>query len=611
MSLPVDEIVCGDAFEVLKTFPEESIDLVMFSPPYWGLRDYKIPKVDDVFAVGGLGLESHPSQYIKRMVVLGSLLKRVLKKSGSMWINMGDTYFGGKGKSGSATPNETDLRINTLQRGYQELEIDRPQNIAKQNGYWLQPKQKLLIPERVAIALQEDGWILRNDIIWHKPNHMPASVKDRLTSSWEHLYFFVKSRRYFFDLDAIRQPHKEVTFQRAKYGRKTESSALTTDFKETSAAFKKGGLFDWQKEHGMEPNPLGKAPDDTISYEGKFDGFGFESEKFGSPRARNERKEKHGMNSPHRMRDDPQQYLAIDPSRPSDLSHPLGKNPSDTIEASPTFKRPSWASTPGHSFTHERQFEKGTNEDFWSLTTQPFKGAHFAVYPEKLCENPIKAACPQWICSVCGKPKTRITNAESRMKIKNLMFSIEEFGVYLKRKREEKGLTSNEVASYFPSISGGITGCVWNWENGLNIPTMKQYKKLKQILDLNSHFDFLLDSSLRESEMEYIPRRNPELAHKEPKAYPSDKLCAPRPQGMKYGEAVAIRRTVGWSSCNCNAPFTNGIVLDPMCGSGTTLIVARKFCRHYIGIELNPSYVEMAKKRLATIPKRLDLEVEN
>jgi len=367
---------------------------------------------------GSFGLEPHPQLYVEHLAYLCRLLKRVLKKTGSLWLNLGDTYFGGGGGNYGKSLDSKNIRDGCHTTNFL--------NRIKEDNGWLQPKQKLLIPERVAIALQEDAWILRNDVCWHKPNHMPSSVKDRLTNSWEHLYFFVKSRKYFFDLDSIRQPHKTAN---ELFTRKT-------------------------KPFGKAGSPQHRDASVNESYYGKFDGFAEESERFGSSRARNERK---GFDYDGKWKDN-EQYMnemqqRINDRRASGIPHdsalssPLGKNPSDTIVTRSLNPNKEYKSRDPERHVNLSGSNVG---DFWSITTQPFKGAHFAVYPERLCEMPIKAACPK-----------------------------------------------------------------------------------------------------------------------------------------------------------------DGVILDPMCGSGTTLLVARKLCRNYIGIELNPAYVEMARKRIAQIPERIDNMLTN
>lgn len=191
--------------DVTKDFPlpDSCIDVVITSPPYWGLRDYGVD--------GQIGLEKHPQEYIDKLVGVAREIKRVLKKSGSFYLNLGDTYFGGH--SGGVHSEKSTFRKSKNDKmltaqDYQRRHISDGSN-------WLQPKQLMLIPSRVAIALQDDGWILRNTIIWHKPNPMPSSVKDRLNNTFEYVFHFVKNRRYYYDLNAIREPHKIESIERA------------------------------------------------------------------------------------------------------------------------------------------------------------------------------------------------------------------------------------------------------------------------------------------------------------------------------------------------------------------------------------------------------------
>jgi len=204
--LPLNQVLCGDNREILPTLPCDSVDLAVTSPPYWGLRDYGHEDQ--------LGLESHPQLYVDHLVEICREVKRVIKPTGSFWLNLGDSYYGSRGNN-SDYPQTKNQRISSgmpsksLATGF--------------NSNWLQPKQLLGIPWRVATALQEDGWILRNCVIWFKPNHMPESVRDRLTKSYEFFFFFVKSKKYYFDLDAIRIP-QQTKGDYADYSGKLELS---------------------------------------------------------------------------------------------------------------------------------------------------------------------------------------------------------------------------------------------------------------------------------------------------------------------------------------------------------------------------------------------------
>lgn len=156
-SLKTDRVICGDALAVLRTLPGECIDTIVTSPPYYRQRDYA--------AGDQLGQEATPAEYARRLVAILAECRRVLRSAGSLWLVLGDKYVGG---------------------------------------------EQLGMPWRVALAMGDEGWRLRSDIIWHKPNAMPSSVKNRPTTDHEYIFFFTKDADYFYDADAIREPH--VTF---------------------------------------------------------------------------------------------------------------------------------------------------------------------------------------------------------------------------------------------------------------------------------------------------------------------------------------------------------------------------------------------------------------
>lgn len=192
-----DKILQGDVTDQLRKLPGEIVDCVVTSPPYWSLRDYGVE--------GQIGMEDHPQQYVDKIVEVFDEIKRVLKPAGTVFLNLGDTYYT---KSGSNFKGSTDA----FSAQADKVGIRNCNELREKfcDGKWLQSKQKLMIPERVAIKMQEHGWILRNSIIWYKPNHMPASVTDRLTGSYESVFFFTKSQSYYFDLDAIREESHTV-----------------------------------------------------------------------------------------------------------------------------------------------------------------------------------------------------------------------------------------------------------------------------------------------------------------------------------------------------------------------------------------------------------------
>ena len=196
----------GDSLEILRQMPDQSVDCCVTSPPYFGLRDYG--------AEGQYGLEASPVEYVETMRALFAEVRRVLTDDGTLWLNLGDSYYSGRGNPG---PNSDD-RKQVARRGWVRP-LDRP------SQSWAKPKDLLGIPWRTAFALQDDGWILRNEIIWSKPNGMPESVTDRLASKHEHVFMLSKSRNYWFDLDPIRECHTEVSVARSRRNRFAEDQS--------------------------------------------------------------------------------------------------------------------------------------------------------------------------------------------------------------------------------------------------------------------------------------------------------------------------------------------------------------------------------------------------
>src|SRR5690625_1309440 len=197
----------GDAHDVLQRLVPASVDCIITSPPYFGLRDYGVD--------GQIGAESSPGEYVARMVDLFREARRVLADDGTLWLNLGDSYGPGKSLMG--------------------------------------------IPWRVAFALQDDGWILRNDIIWSKPNAMPESVTDRLSNRHEHLFMLAKSRRYWFDLDAVREPHEEKSLYQQEVARRRPHASGKSGAQIVPGQAAQSGMA----AGGRELNPLGRNPGDV------------------------------------------------------------------------------------------------------------------------------------------------------------------------------------------------------------------------------------------------------------------------------------------------------------------------------------------------------------
>ncbi len=457
------EIKQGHVLEVLKQMPDESVHCVVTSPPYWGLRSYKtepqvwgdeaghahewnnqtriasgqsyganasstlttgttqvrreevqkeigqrIPVQTAICACGAwrgeLGLEPTPELYVQHLVEVYREVKRVLRKDGTCWLNLGDSYVGGKGASGQASPDYQQHRLEagvSLNQAHQHLGLrTRPtDDRAMLRATGLKPKDLVGVPWETAFALRADGWHLRSDVIWAKPNPMPESVTDRPTRSHEYVFLLTKSARYYYDTEAAKEP---VT-----------------------------------------------AP---------------------GRRSGNVRRKVAGQDGGAR------------------LNTHLGSSV-------------PWMDTMG----------KRNRRSVWLITPRPFRGAHFAVFPEQLVEPCILAGTSaKGCCATCGAPWGRVVNRKS----------------------------------------------------------LERYE---------------------------LPQNDPRYR---PARYEGkyDTLRGHAGTGMRYSAA----ETIGWQpTCSCPAgdpvPCT---VLDPFAGSGTTGVVALKLGCRFLGIELNPDYIQIATQRI-------------
>ena len=199
--MSTQRIIPGDCIAGLRTLPDASVHCCVTSPPYWGLRDYGHD--------GQIGLESTPEAYVARMVEVFREVRRVLREDGTCWVNLGDSYAGGGGFAPDAPCNvarremiaEGDCKQGAFNLSQRQHTRNKSGGIKPQGT--IKAKDLCGIPWRVAFALQADGWWLRQDIIWHKPNPMPESVTDRCTKAHEYVFLLTKSERYWYDADAV------------------------------------------------------------------------------------------------------------------------------------------------------------------------------------------------------------------------------------------------------------------------------------------------------------------------------------------------------------------------------------------------------------------------
>lgn len=297
-------ILLGDVRNSLKSLPDGSVNCCVTSPPYFGLRSYLPEGHTDKSKE--FGLEATPDAFVAGMVELFREVRRVLRDDGTLWLNLGDSYAANHG-SGSVSPGDK-------QSSNAGSLTDKARSPRK---FGLKSKDLIGIPWRVAFALQADGWYLRQDIIWHKPNPMPESVRDRCTKAHEYIFILSKSPRYYYDHEAIKTPAKPETIARL--------SQATFD-QQT------GGEKDYQ--HGTNANrPIRKTLENLKTKLDKQRGHGRRHAGF------NDR----------------------------------------------------W-----DQMSFEEQRALGSNKrSVWTVSTKPFKGAHFATFPPDLIEPCILAGCPE------------------------------------------------------------------------------------------------------------------------------------------------------------------------------------------------------------------------
>lgn len=182
----MNDLIVGDCLESLRTMPDQSVHCCVTSPPYFGLRDYDVD--------GQIGLEDTPGAFVQRLVEVFREVRRVLRDDGTFWLNLGDSYAANRSYQVPSTKGGK-------KHGPGQAAGGKPSRVPA----GLKAKDRLMIPARVAIALQDDGWYLRDEIIWAKPNAMPFSGKDRTTPAHEMIYMFSKRPRYFYDHEAVKE----------------------------------------------------------------------------------------------------------------------------------------------------------------------------------------------------------------------------------------------------------------------------------------------------------------------------------------------------------------------------------------------------------------------
>lgn len=325
------KILFGDCRETLRGLPDSSIHCCVTSPPYFGLRDYG--------HAGQIGLEPTPAEYVEQMVQVFREVRRVLRDDGTLWLNLGDSYANDGKWGGSTSGKHVDA-----------LHGDTGAGRGKRTT-GLKAKDLIGIPWRVAFALQADGWYLRQDIIWHKPNPMPESVRDRCTKAHEYVFLLSKSERYFYDLQAMQEPATLSSVAR-----------LSQDIDGQAGSDRvPGKTYGPMKAVGRGPGNV-NPPKGQAAYEA---GDELQRTKAGLlAYAQRERSKRDSF-----KREDSKRAEVIP-------GQTVGTHREDREES-------SWDTA-----TRNKR-------SVWTIATQPFKEAHFATMAPELAETCIRAGCPE------------------------------------------------------------------------------------------------------------------------------------------------------------------------------------------------------------------------
>ena len=223
------QILNGDCIEMMRTLKDQSVNCCVTSPPYYGLRDYGHD--------GQIGLEETPDAFVQKLVEVFREVKRVLRDDGTLWLNIGDSYSGsGKGPAGN------------LGNKHNERHLEHKTGGIIPDG--TKPKDLIGIPWMVAFALRADGWYLRQDIIWHKPNPMPESVQDRCTKAHEYIFLLSKSSKYYYDIESIKEPVSETSKERLNQNIESQIGSNRVPFK-TNGNMKAVGNSDFRNKRSV------------------------------------------------------------------------------------------------------------------------------------------------------------------------------------------------------------------------------------------------------------------------------------------------------------------------------------------------------------------------
>ena len=389
----------GNCLDKIQELDDNSIDCVVTSPPYWGLRDYGVE--------GQLGLEPTYQEHIKNIVKIFRAIKPKLKETATIWLNYGDSY--------AATVNGTKVKdIKNDDRGFVDKPFSTIQGVLK-------PKDLVMIPNRIAIALQEAGWYIRSEIIWHKPNPMPESVKDRPTSAHEKIWLITKNKKYYYDVNAIKE---DCVTKNKQASKKATHGKYQT--KENEA----------KNRQGLHADRGNKLIEDRTKLPNQKDLVNFLRSKTTAKTLAN--------NSDIPLTKIEHWFRYDETGFAYPTIEDWNKVKEFIDDWSNEFNLIDEALTYYELKTDEVKYTNKKNKrNVWTITTKPFKDAHFATFPKDLIEPCIKAGCPEGgtvLDPFGGSGTTAIVSKHLKRKAILIELNKEYISIAKKRIKKEFGL---------------------------------------------------------------------------------------------------------------------------------------------------------------------------
>ncbi len=630
--MKTNTIIQGDALTKLKELPDESINCVMTSPPYWALRDYgtatwedgdinckhedakeksrfdyefketeatkgrklyekgsggdaprwkdKCPKCGAIKVDKQLGLESTFDEYINKLCGIFDEVKRVLRKDGTCWVNLGDSYAGNMGKKSGWTDNK-------LGFGKEEA-IKKGVCLTKDTKIIHQLPQKCLvgIPARFQLEMVNRGWILRNVIIWHKPNCMPSSAKDRFTIDFEYVFFFVKNKKYWFET----QYEKFANGSDVEYRKK----------------LRVGKRYDLKKPYeNNTPYSVQPREKEFVEYRNlpdiKYFSIALTKERIQLKLTIEEIERSLNSQAPHHWFSAESFPSVEDWKRLKELGFML---PEFDKMLTKKYKKSS---------EKKNAIEYGRNKrTVWQICPKPFKEAHFAVYPEELCETPIKSGCPKFVCVKCGEPLERFINPNVLDSVSNTngkynMQTMREENSQVRRPQEDKTILQQKMQSNLDST----TQEEYNIQNenikGLHSDISTNSPKCTKVgihsrtqVSDGKEVGEILKERRNSASLEWDKGRQQDTEFSDDENEHSQPNNKKGKGGSTNNMSSLSQKNKSFLPCKkCGSDkIDSGVVLDCFFGAGTTGLVALKQNKKFIGIELSKEYIQIANKRL-------------